>query len=129
MKKLMIVDDSSFVFEEMKGLLAGSEYEVAAYARNGEESISMYGEIAPDVVTMDIILPGMDGLEASKHILEKWPDAKIVVVSSLAYEDTISEAEGLGITEFIYKPFERESLLAALDKCFGGAEQKEDAEK
>lgn len=117
MKKVLIVDDSLFIYEEMKSLLEGTDFSVVAYAKNGEDAIDMYEEHKPDIVTMDIILPGMDGLETSKKILEKWPDAKILVVSSLAYDDTINEASELGLNEFVYKPFEKENLIAALKKC------------
>lgn len=116
MKKLMIVDDSRFVFEEMKSMLQGSEYEIVSYAKSGEEASDIYGESLPDVVTMDIILPGMDGLETSAKIIQKWPDARIIVVSSLAYDETIESAKALGAKGFIFKPFEKEQLLEALDQ-------------
>ncbi|MCQ4726099.1 response regulator [Anaerotignum faecicola] len=114
-KKILIVDDSLFTFEEMKSMLSGTDYEASAHAKNGEEAFKMYAQLMPDIVTMDIILPGLSGLETSKLILGKWKDAKIVIVSSLAYDDTINKAAELGINNFIFKPFEKEELIKALD--------------
>lgn len=116
-KRVMVVDDSRVVELQMRRLLEGSEFEVAAYCTNGEDAIAQYEEIQPDIITMDIIMPGIDGLEAAQAILEEHPDAKIVMVSSLAYDDTFNEADAIGAKAFVYKPFERESLLDALNKA------------
>lgn len=112
--KLMIVDDSKIVYMQMVKLLQDTEFELVRYCRSGEEAIDAYKELRPDVVTMDIIMPGMDGLEASKEILSEFPDARIVMVSSLAYDDTIEEAERIGTKGFIYKPFEKEEVIRTL---------------
>lgn len=115
-KRIMVVDDSRMVKLRMEDLLAETEYEIAAYCRSGEEAVEQYGQVLPDVVTMDIIMPGMDGLEASQAILEEHPEAKIIMVSSLAYDDTFEEAKSIGAKGFIDKPFDREQLLALLDQ-------------
>lgn len=117
MKKVLVVDDSIFIYEEMKELLKDTDYTVAGYAKAGEEAIEKYEEIKPDVVTMDIILPGIDGFDTTRLILERWPDARVLVVSSIAYEDTIEESKECGAKSFIYKPFDREILIKELDKC------------
>ena len=115
-KKVLIVDDSAFIFEELKFLLSDTDYEIVGHAKNGAEAFRMYGELMPDVVTMDILMPGLTGLETSQLILGKWKDAKIAIVSSLAYDDTLEEAAALGIHHFIYKPFEKQDILEALDE-------------
>ena len=114
-KRVMIVDDSRVVELQMKKMLEGTDYEVVSYCQDGETAIAQYDEVLPDLVTMDIIMPGMDGLETSRAILEKYPDAKIIMVSSLAYDDTIDEANSIGIKTFIYKPLDKDQLLSALD--------------
>lgn len=119
--RLMIVDDSMFIWEEMKHLLADSEFEICGYAKTGEEAVSLYGELMPDLVTMDIILPGIDGIDSSKLILEKWPDAKIIIVSSLAYDETIEDARQIGAYSFIFKPFDKEQLFGALRSTLQGS--------
>lgn len=118
-KRIMIVDDSRVVEMQMKRMLEDTGYEVVAYCQDGETAIAKYGEVLPDLVTMDIIMPGMDGLETARAILEEHPDATIVMVSSLAYDDTIDEAKSIGTKTFIYKPLEKEQLLAALDEVLG----------
>ena len=70
-KKIMVVDDSRMIALQMQNLLEDTEYEIAAYCRNGEDALAKYGEIRPDIVTMDIIMPGMDGLETAQALLER----------------------------------------------------------
>lgn len=116
-KRLMVVDDSRVVLLQMQKLLEGTEFEIAGYCRDGKKALDLYDEIRPDIVTMDIIMPGMDGLETSEALLENDPEAKIVMVSSLAYDGTIREAEGLGVKAFVYKPIEKSDFLDALEKA------------
>ncbi len=116
-KRVMIVDDSRIMELQMENILKNTEYEVAAYCRNGLEAIAKYGEIMPDLVTMDILMPGMDGLETAQAILEEHPDAKILMLSSLAYDDTIEEAKQIGAKGFIYKPFDKEQIIDAFEKA------------
>lgn len=110
----MIVDDSRMLLLQLQKLLENTEYEVVGYCQDGETAIAKYDELMPDLVTMDIIMPGMDGLEAAKTILESHPEAKIIMLSSLVYDDTIDEAQSIGAKAFIYKPFEQEQVLATL---------------
>lgn len=116
MKSIMIVDDSRFVFEEMKLFLKDTDYEVTGYAKSGEEALVEYEKIKPDIVTMDIILPGMDGVETTKKIMERWPDARVLMVSSFAYDETINTSEESGAKDFIFKPFDKDTLVGTLTK-------------
>lgn len=116
-KRLMIIDDSRVVELQIQKLLEGSEFEVAAYCENGEDAIERYGDILPDVTTMDIIMPGIDGLETAQIILEEHPEAKIIMVSSMTDEDSLNEALNLGAKAFLNKPITQESLLDALKKA------------
>ena len=118
-KRLMVVDDSRVLEYQICKLLEDTDYEVAAYCENGEEAIARYEEVRPDIVTMDIIMPGIDGLEAAQIIAEAHPDARIIMISSLAYEDTLQEAEAVGSKLFLYKPIDRENLLDALEQVMG----------
>lgn len=113
-KRIMVVDDSRMIKLQMENMLADTPYEIAAYCRSGEEAVEQYGKVLPDLVTMDIIMPGMDGLETAQAILEEHPDARIIMVSSLAYDDTFEEAKALGAKGFIDKPFDRDRLLELL---------------
>lgn len=116
-KRIMVVDDSRLVRVQLEDVLAGTEYEVAAYCRSGEDAIEQYAAVQPDLVTMDIIMQGMDGLDAAEIILKNNPDARIVMVSSLAYDDTFERAKAIGARGFVDKPFHQEQLL----KVFGQA--------
>lgn len=120
--RIMIVDDSRVVYAEMEKMLDGSEIEIVGFCRNGESALAEYESINPDLVTMDIVMPGIDGLETTKLMLEKWPDAKILIVSSLAYGPNIESAETLGAKGFVFKPFKREELIGAIKKALEGPE-------
>lgn len=121
-KRIVIVDDSVFIYEEMRALLEESQYEVAGYARSGEEALEKIRQIRPDGVTMDIILPGIDGFETTRLIRESFPEMKVLIVSSLAYDETIEESKKAGAGGFVFKPFEKENLQTALDHMFEEAE-------
>ena len=116
-KQVMVVDDSRMMELHIRRLLEGTDYEIVAYCENGEDAIAGYADLWPDVVTMDIIMPGIDGLETAQIILEEHPEARIVMVSSLANDDSVHEASGIGAKTFLYKPFSKEELLQALDEA------------
>ncbi len=116
-KRIMVVDDSRLVRVQLGDVLEGTDYEIVAYCRSGEDAIAQYNEVKPDLITMDIIMQGMDGLDASKLILKEHPEARIVIVSSLAYEDTIKKAETIGTKGFVDKPFHREQLLRVFEQA------------
>ena len=117
-KKLMVVDDSRIVQIQLQKILAGTDYEIVACCQSGEDALSMYDQVLPDLVTMDILMPGMDGLETALMILKKHPQARILMVSSLAYDDTINEATSIGAKGFVYKPFDKDQLLKSLEQAF-----------
>lgn len=110
-RRIMVVDDSRLVRVQLEDTLKGTDYEIAAYCRSGEEAIEQYAAVRPDLVTMDIIMQGMDGLDAAEAILKDNPDARIVMVSSLAYDDTFERAKAIGARGFVDKPFHQEQLL------------------
>lgn len=116
-KRIMVVDDSRLVRVELEDILKGTDYEIAAYCRSGEDAIAQYDEVKPDLVTMDIVMQGMDGMDAAELILKEHPEARIVMLSSLAYEDTYEKAKEIGAKGFVDKPFSPEQVL----KVFGEA--------
>ena len=92
-KTVLIVDDSIFIYEELRYMLADTPFQIIGHAKSGEDAVALYEDLKPDVITMDIVLPGIDGLKAARTIREKHTDAKIIMISSLAYDDTIEESE------------------------------------
>ena len=116
-KRIMVVDDSRLVRVQLEDVLEGTDYQVAAYCRSGEDAIKRYAEVQPDLVTMDIIMQGMDGLDAAEIILKDHPDARIVMVSSLAYGDTFERAKAIGARGFVDKPFHQEQLVKIFEEA------------
>ena len=112
--RIMVVDDSRVVYAEMRKMLEGSEIEIAEFCRSGEEALEKYESVQPELVTLDIVMPGMDGMETCEAMRKRWPNAKIFMVSSMAYEDMINHAAELGAMGFLFKPFTKESLLEGL---------------
>lgn len=117
-KKIMVVDDSRIAQLQLQEILSGTEYQVVACCQNGEDALKMYDEVHPDLVTMDIMMPGMDGLDTARLLLQAHPQARVLMVSSLAYDDTINEASQIGAKGFVYKPFGREQILESMQKAF-----------
>ena len=115
-KRIMVVDDSRLVRVQLEDVLKGTDYEIAAYCRS-EDAIKQYAEVQPDLVTMDIIMQGMDGLDAAEVILKNNPQARIVMISSLAYDDTFERARKIGARGFVDKPFYQEQLLKAFEQA------------
>lgn len=115
MKKVLIVDDSRFMQEEIRHILEGSAFEVVCCCRDAEEALACYTEYMPDVVLMDIVLPGIDGIEATQALLAKWPEAYVIIISSLAYDDTIARATECGAKNILFKPFDKKQMLEVLD--------------
>ena len=112
--EIMVVDDSRVVYAEMKKMLADSDFEIVSFCRNGEDALEAYETVKPAIVTMDIVMPGRDGLDTAEELLKKWSDARVLMVSSLAYTDTIERAKQFGAKGFLYKPFNQDSLIEAL---------------
>lgn len=116
MAKIMIVDDSKTSRRILKGILEECGHEVICEAENGEIGYLKYKELKPDIVTMDITMPKMDGLECLKLIKHVDEDAKVVMVTAAGQKDKMVEAIKNGAAEFLSKPFEKESIKKALDK-------------
>jgi two-component system chemotaxis response regulator CheY len=101
-------------------LLLGSEFEIVQFCQSGEDALEAYGRIAPDLVLMDIIMQGMDGMDASRKILHQWPDAKIVVISSMVYEDVKDLVKAIGGLGVVQKPLLQKELLDAMRNAMAG---------
>ena len=114
--KVLIVDDAAFMRNMIKDILEEDGYEVAGEASNGEEAISKYKELMPDIVTMDIVMPMKSGIEAVQEIVSFNKDAKIVICSALGQESLVTEAIEAGAKDFITKPFKKENVLNIIKK-------------
>ena len=122
--KIMVVDDSRVVHAEMKKMLVDSEFEIVGFCRSGEEALEKFGEAKPDLVTMDIVMPGMDGMETCEKLRQRYPEANVYMVSSMAYDDMIDRAVELGAKGFLFKPFTKDALLEGLQGAFKAIENE-----
>ncbi len=116
MAKILIVDDSRTSRKILKGILENAGYEVIGEATNGQEGYERYVELKPDIVTMDITMPVLDGIEALKKIKAGYPDAKVVMVTAAGQKTKMVEAVQNGANEFVSKPFEPEQLKTIIEK-------------
>jgi two-component system chemotaxis response regulator CheY len=115
--KLLIVDDSNVIRRSIQRTVNTPDYEVRT-ARNGVEALRVFDEFQPEVVTMDITMPEMDGLSCVEAILERSPDTRILVISALADKATAVEAVKRGATGFLLKPFTADTLTTEIHELF-----------
>ncbi len=116
MSKVMIVDDAAFMRITIKNMLKKSPHEVVGEAENGRVAVERYKALRPDIITMDITMPEMDGLTALKEIMSINPSANVIMVSAMGQEAMVREAIMNGAKGFIVKPFKEDGILAAIDK-------------
>lgn len=114
--KILIVDDATFMRMMIKNIVAKNGYEVVGEAENGSEAIKLYTEHKPDLVTMDITMPEMDGIESVKAIKQIDPGAKIIMCSAMGQQSMVMEAIQAGAMDFIVKPFKQDRILQAIDR-------------
>ena len=116
-KRIMIVDDAIFMRMKLKDILEKTGYEVVAEAQNGADAIEKYRAERPDIVTMDITMPEMDGIEALKGIKRIDPSAKVIMCSAMGQQAMVMEAIQSGALDFIVKPFETDRVIDSIQKA------------
>lgn len=118
-RRVLVVDESRSVVMLLENILSGSEYEVAGHARNREEALFKYEELKPELVTVDLILPDMDGIKTIKDLLNKDDKARIIVMSSVgSVPRKLTEALEAGAKNIILKPFDQSKVISAFNKAF-----------
>lgn len=118
--KVMIVDDAAFMRAMIRDLLTNNGFQVVGEAVNGAEAVAKYGECQPDVVTMDITMPEMSGVETVREIVRKYPSARIVMVSAMGQQALVVESIQAGARDFVVKPFDQTRLLEAIRRALAG---------
>ena len=114
---VLIVDDLVFIKIVLRDIIEKSGFRVVGEASSGEQAITMYQDTRPDVVLMDITMPGMDGLTALSKIREIDPAARVIICSALGQQRIIVQALQLGAKDFIVKPFQSQRVVSALKKA------------
>lgn len=117
--KVLIVDDAAFMRMMLKDILLKNGFEVVGEAENGKVGVQLFQELNPDLVTMDITMPEMDGISAVKEIKKLNGGAKIVMVSAMGQQSMVIEAIQAGAADFIVKPFQPDRVLESLKKALG----------
>ena len=118
--RVLIVDDAAFMRTMIADIVKRDEaFEVVGQASTGAEAVERYRELKPDLVTMDIVMPEMDGIEATRQIMEEDPEARIVMCSALGQEALVIESIAAGARDFIIKPFTAEKVLQVLQAAAG----------
>jgi two-component system chemotaxis response regulator CheY len=118
-KRVLITDDALFMRVTLKNILEKSGYEIAGEASNGKESVDLYQQTKPDVVTMDITMPEMDGISAVREIKKHDPSANIIMCTAMGQKQMVMEAVAAGAKDFIVKPFQPEKVIEAIQKLIG----------
>ncbi|WP_378955262.1 response regulator [Pelosinus sp. sgz500959] len=116
MKSVLIVDDTMFMRLSLKTMLVKNGFNVVGEAENGAIAVEKYQQLNPDIVTMDITMPEVDGVEALKRIRAIDGQAKVVMVSAMGQEAMIRNAVMAGAKNFIVKPFTEETVMKVLSK-------------
>lgn len=116
MKRVLIVDDTAFMRMLLKAMLEKNGFQVIGEAENGSVAVKKYKELKPDIVTMDITMPKMDGIQALREIRQFDSNSKVVMISALGQESFVREAVLLGAKGFIIKPFREDYVVKTLNK-------------
>ena len=115
--RVLIVDDAVFMRNTLKEIFTSQQFEIAGEAANGVEAVEKYKETTPDLMTMDIVMPFKNGIQATRDILAQDPEATIIFCSALGQESLVTEAIEAGATDFIVKPFRSENVMQVVQKA------------
>ena len=117
--RVLIVDDSPFIHKAITRALNSEAYEICGIGANGREGADLYAKLKPDIVTMDITMPVLDGLGSATEILRGDPGARIIMLSAMGDEELMKSAKAIGIRLFLQKPFKSDELLRSIGQLLG----------
>ena len=118
-RTVLVCDDAIFMRTMLGEILKQAGFEVVGQAQTGQEAVKKYRELRPDLVTMDIVMPDMGGIEAVREITKDFPDAKILMCSAMGQQTLVIEAIQAGARDFIVKPFQASRVLEAVQRVLG----------
>lgn len=117
----LIVDDSAFMRFHLKRMMDSFENVIASEAANGTEAIREYARLKPDIVLMDIVMPGLEGVETVKRICDEDPKARVIMISSVSYKEKVADALSAGAKWFLPKPVTTDELRKAIQNVLSAA--------
>lgn len=116
MKQVLLVDDSAFMRKVVKDMIEDGNFKVIGECASGLEALEKYRAMAPDIVLMDYNMPGMNGIETARNILDYDANANIIMITSIDSTENVIEAIQIGIKDYLGKPFTKEEILAKLSE-------------
>jgi two-component system chemotaxis response regulator CheY len=124
MARILIADNASFMRSCLKYIAENAGHEVAGMAKNGQEAVELYGRLKPDLVTLDSLMEGTDGIAALREIMKADPGARVLMVSALGQDQLQEEARRIGACGYIRKPFKPEAISQELKRVLGTEQDK-----
>lgn len=115
-KTILIADDIAFVRKTLTDIFSAAHYEVIGQASDGKAAVDLYAQLRPDLVTLDLVMPKMSGIEAARQIMKIEPRAKLIMITAMSQENLVMEAINAGIRDYILKPFEAQEILRVVDR-------------
>ncbi len=119
MSRILIVDDASFMRGSLKYIVENAGHEVVGMAKDGAEAVELYRDLKPDLVTLDVLMTGMEGLSALGTIMEGDPEGKVIMVTAVGQEEKQEEARNLGASGYIRKPFKQIDIVDEIKRVMG----------
>ncbi len=117
--RVLVCDDAIFMRTMISDILSGAGYDVVGEAETGVQAIERYRDLKPDLVTMDIVMPDMGGIDAVREIIRHDPDAKVLMCSAMGQQALVVEAIQAGAKDFVVKPFQPSRVLEAVQRVLG----------
>ena len=116
MVRVLIIDDSPIVFKMIRRALEPNGFEIAGHAENGKIGLEMYEKLKPDIITLDVTMPIMDGMETAQNLFRMNPDVKVIMLSAMGDDDLLNAAKKIGVRYFHPKPINPQELVSLINK-------------